>query len=234
MQRTDERDTKTRIADALSQFLTRYWKPIVFTFAAIVVVVIAVFAYVEIQQARANDSARLLEQLQDDFDAWANAEEDQKEELEQVVIDSVTEITDSYSGMYASARALMIRAEVHWEKEEWADAASYYAQVAEDFTESHLGPVALYNAAAAEEAAGNDDAALGHINTLVERYSGDEPVPELARALFTQGRLNEAQQNFDSASEAYNRLVEDHPESSWTNMARNRIISLKTRGLISE
>jgi outer membrane protein assembly factor BamD (BamD/ComL family) len=52
--------------------------------------------------------------------------------------------------------------------------------------------------------------------------------------LFTQGRLNEELENHEVAADAYNRLVDEHPQSSWTNLARNRIIALKTRGLIAE
>lgn len=235
MQRTDERDTKTRIADAVSLFLTRYWKPIVFVLAGIAVIIVAVFVYLQIQSARADDSAQALESLQEDYDAWTEAEEDaQRTELEEAVLSQVEDIADSYDGMYAAARALMLRADLRWQKEEWADAASDYMQVAADYADTHLGPVALFNAAAAEESAGNTETALGHINRLVERYAGEEPTPEIARALFTQGRLNEMENNYDIAAEAYNRLVDEHPQSSWTNLARNRIIALKTRGLIEE
>jgi tetratricopeptide (TPR) repeat protein len=234
MQRTDERDTKTRIADALSQFLTRYWKPIVFTLAAIVVVIVVVFVYLQIQSSRANDAARALEQLEEDYQGWLEAEEEGKDELEESVLSQVEDIVGRYSGMYAAGRALMLRAELHWENEAWADSASDYKRVADDYTETHLGPVALFNASAAEEAAGNAETAIEHINLLIERYSGEEPTPELARALFTRGRLNEAENNYDLAAESYNRLVDEHPQSSWTNLARNRIIALKTRGLIEE
>ncbi|MFO7782320.1 MAG: hypothetical protein R6W94_11915, partial [Spirochaetia bacterium] len=63
MQRTDERDTKTRIADAISNLLSRHWKTIVFTFAGIVVVIIGIFAYFQIQENRSNEAARMAEEL---------------------------------------------------------------------------------------------------------------------------------------------------------------------------
>jgi predicted negative regulator of RcsB-dependent stress response len=234
MLRTDERDTKTRIADAISNFLSRHWKTIVFTFAGIVVVIIGIFVYFQIQSNRANDAARMAEELQQDYQAWQEADEGERDELEEVIESSIDEIVGSYPATYAAARALMIRGDMDWEQEEWAQAAESYARVAERFQENHLAPVALFNAAAAEEAAGNTEAALGHIDTLVERYAGSEPTPEIARALFTQGRLNEQLENYEAAADSYNRLVDEHPQSSWTNLARNRIIALKTRGLIAE
>jgi len=234
MQRTDERDMKTRIADAVSQLLTRHWRTIVIGFVAIIVVILGVFAYYQIQENRANDAARLAEALQEDYESWQNAEEEEREELEEAVQSSIDGILSDYAGTYAAARATMIRAEIAWEKEEWAASAESYMQVVSEYPDSHLAPVALFNASAAEESAGNLDTALGHINTLLEDYGDAGPTPEIARALFTQGRLNEEQQNYEDAADAYNNLVDEHPDSSWTNLARNRIIALKTRGLIAE
>lgn len=234
MLRTDERDTKTRIADAVSTFLSRFWKTIVFTFAAIVVVIIGVFVYFQIQSNRANEAAQMAEELQQDYEAWQDAEEGEREELEEPLQSAIDELVGSYPRTYAAARALAIRGDIHWEQDEWAEAAEAYLRIASDFRENHLAPVALFNAAAAEESAGNTETALGHIDTLVERYAGSEPTPEIARALFTQGRLNEELENHEVAADAYNRLVDEHPQSSWTNLARNRIIALKTRGLIAE
>lgn len=234
MQRTDERDMKTRIADAVSQLLTRHWRTIVIGFAAIIVVTLGVFAYYQIQENRANDAARLAETLQEDYESWQNAEEEERAELEEAVQSSIDEIVSDYAGTYAAARAVMIRAEIAWEKEEWAASAESYLQVASEHPDSHLAPVALFNASAAEESAGNLDTALGHVNTLLEDYGDEGPTPEIARALFTRGRLNEEQQNYEDAADTYNDLVDEHPDSSWTNLARNRIIALKTRGLIAE
>ena len=234
MQRTDERDTKTRIADAISNFLSRHWKTIVFSFVAIVVAIIGIFAYFQVQENRANEAARMAEELQRDYEAWQNAEEEQRSTLEEAIQDSVDEIVDRYSRTYAASRALMIRAEIDWEQEEWAAAAETYARVADEYRDNHVASVALLNAAAAEETAGNTETALGHVDTLIDRYAEAEPTPELARAYFTRGRLNEELQNYEPASDAYNRLVDEHPESSWTNLARNRIIALKTRGLVEE
>ena len=234
MQRTDERDTKTRIADAISNLLSRHWKTIVFTFAGIVVVIIGIFAYFQIQENRANEAAQMAEELQRDYEAWQDAEGEEQSTLEEAIQDFIDELVDRYSGTYAASRALMIRAEIDWEQEEWPAAAEIYVRVAEEYRESHVAPVALFNAATAEEAAGNPETALAHVDTLIERYGDGEPTPELARALFTRGRLNEELQNYEIAEDAYDRLVDDHPESSWTNLARNRIIALKTRGLIAE
>lgn len=234
MQRTDERDTKTRIADAISNLLSRHWKTIVFTFTGVVIVIIGIFAYFQIQENRANEAARMAEELQRDYEAWQNAEGEEQSTLEEAIQDSIDELVDRYSGTYAASRALMIRAEIDWEQEEWPEAAETYARVANEYPDSHVAPVALLNAAAAEESAGSTETALGHVDTLIERYADGEPTPEIARAFLARGRLNEELQNYELASDAYNRLVEEHPESSWTNLARNRIIALKTRGLIAE
>ncbi|MFO8063565.1 MAG: tetratricopeptide repeat protein [Spirochaetota bacterium] len=234
MQRTDERDTKTRIADAVSQFLTRYWKIILGILVIVAVALIGVFTYLEIRSARENAAARAFEELQDDYESWQEAEEEERESLEDTVYSQIEEITGEYSGMYAASRARIIGAEIYWEKEEWDEAAAEYETVADEFSNSHIGPVALFNAAAAEEAGGQLESAAELLDTFVERYADGEPTPELTRALFARGRVYEQLEDFDSAADSYERLVDEHSDSSWTNLARNRIIALKTQGRISE
>ena len=55
-----------------------------------------------------------------------------------------------------------------------------------------------------------------------------------AQAMFSSGRLLETDGEFTGALAAYNQLEEEHPDSNWTKLARNRIIDLKIKGKIQE
>ena len=50
--------------------------------------------------------------------------------------------------------------------------------------------------------------------------------------MFAIGRLNEKLGLMASAAEAYRELVDAYPASSWTNLARTRIITLAVEGRI--
>jgi TolA-binding protein len=87
-------------------------------------------------------------------------------------------------------------------------------------------------ASAARENAGDSEAALVHLQAVVDDFGTQSSYTP--RALFNVGRINEVQNNIVEASEAYNRLIDDYPTSSWTNLARNRIITLTIQGRIGE
>ncbi|MFP4011021.1 MAG: tetratricopeptide repeat protein [Spirochaetaceae bacterium] len=233
MQATDERDTKARIADAVSHLLSRYWKPILIGAGVIAVVLIAVFGWMQIQANRAEAAAEMLDEVEQEIESFEEAEEEERAEAAERVLESADDLVEQYPRTYAASRALTFKAEVHWQEERWDEAEQAYLQVAEDHPDKHLAPVALLNAAAAAEAAESTEEALSHVDRLIERYGGgDEPLPEAARALFTKGRLYESLEDYEEAGASYEQLVDRHPESNWTNLARNRIIALTTNGLI--
>jgi TolA-binding protein len=93
-----------------------------------------------------------------------------------------------------------------------------------------LAPIALANGAAAWEEATDGENATRLWSRIVEEYGAE--AAESARALFALGRIAEGEGAFEDAAVRYNTLLDDYPASSWTNLARNRIIYLTTEGLI--
>ncbi|MFW6251199.1 MAG: tetratricopeptide repeat protein, partial [Alkalispirochaetaceae bacterium] len=67
---------------------------------------------------------------------------------------------------------------------------------------------------------------------LVEEYADSSA--QVPRALFALGRLSESADAYEEAASYYNRILDEYGESSWTTLARNRIIFLQTEELISE
>jgi TolA-binding protein len=91
--------------------------------------------------------------------------------------------------------------------------------------------LSLFNAAVAYEQAGDLEQGITTYRELSEKYPKNFLVPH---ALFAMGRLYEADEDFQSAFEVYDRLEDEFPQSNWTKMGRNRIIDLKVKGLIAE
>jgi TolA-binding protein len=119
-----------------------------------------------------------------------------------------------------------------FELERWSDAAEQYLRTVTMSEGTYLGATATVGAAVSHENAGNSDRALELYRDLVDSYEEDSSYTP--RALFNIGRIQEQQDSIAEAAEYYNRLVDDYPTSSWTNLARNRIITLTVEGRIGE
>jgi TolA-binding protein len=74
------------------------------------------------------------------------------------------------------------------------------------------------------------DSAKQVLGAIVSDYADSSA--EVPRALFSLGRISEVEDAIADASDYYNRLVDDYPTSSWTNLARDRIITLTVQGRI--
>ena len=68
-------------------------------------------------------------------------------------------------------------------------------------------------------------------DTVLNVWSDDVIIP---RALFSLGRLEEQKKNMTEAELIYDRLIEEYGSSSWSLIARNRIIALEVDKLLSE
>jgi tetratricopeptide (TPR) repeat protein len=228
---TTTRDRKAAISEAVSNFLTRFRVPILIVLGALVVLVVALFVYFEIRDNRAAAAAEALASLEEVYGSWEEAEDSARVEIEEELIADAEALISSYAGTYAAARARFLRAELHWQKEEWTAASNWYTQVADEHPTSHLAPIALFNAASSHEEAGGVPAAVEVLNRVVEEYPEAAEVP---RALFSLGRLHEQDEAYEEAADRYRQLVDEHGASNWTNLARNRIIFLTSAGLIAD
>ena len=233
MSNAPQRDTKAAISEAVQNFITRYRIPLLIVLGTVVVVVVALFVYFEVRDNRASAAAKQLADLEETYTAWQEADDDAREQIEEEFISAFDNLTSRYSGFYAAARARFLRGNLHWQQEEWTEAATWYTAVADENEESHLASVALYNAAAAHEEAGGRPAAIEALTRLVESYSEDNAA-EVPRALFSLGRLYESQESWSEAADYYRQLTEGYASSNWTNFARDRIIWLTSEGLIEE
>jgi len=195
----------------------------------IIVVFIITFAiFSEVSKSTTEKSTKIVEQVQLSFDQWGvEEEEDVKKAIEEDILSETGLILEKYPRKYAGQRALFILGNLYFEKEEWDKAAENYKLLADRFPDSYLAPVALVNAAVSLEESGNVEEALSVYESAVTMYR--DTSPHTPFILFSLGRLYESMGETETARDRYNEIIDDFSTSSWTNLARNRIISLNVK-----
>ena len=221
-------DTGESLLDRFSEFLHRYRVLIWGVLGAAAVFLIVYFAVDEIRETRTERATSLVEEAATHLSAWASSEDEESAAAAlSLFAEKIDLILAKYPRLYASQRALYLRAQYHVRAEEWALAAGPFLDLASRFPKSYLAPLSLFNAAVCQEEAGNGEAALQSYTSLVADY----PESHLAaHALFAAGRLHEGMGAPEEALAAYTRLEDEFPASTWTQMAKNRIIALELRG----
>ena len=84
--------------------------------------------------------------------------------------------------------------------------------------------MALFNAASIADQSGDTEKALALYESIMDKF--DEVSTDIPETLFNIGRLNEELGNADNAVVSYQKILDDYNSSSWTNIAKSRIISI--------
>lgn len=221
---------KKTFSQHLTDFLRKYRFFLLGFLGLIVVGVAAVAITSAVHSSRTQASMGRLEKLSDDMDAWSSEQDaTKKAELEKTLTGGLDELVATYPRYYAAERALTMRARIAEEKKDWNSALKDWAAVAEKFPKTYLAPIALHNGAVAAEEAGNPERAAELYKALVDDYSGS--VLGISHAYFALGRLTEESKDYSGALVYYEKLVASFPDDDWTKLAKDRIITIKSRGL---
>ncbi len=234
MSDTRKQDTPTT-AERLSSFLGNHRKFLLILGTVLVVGIFAAVVIFQVVDNRIEQAAREAELLVQDWERWtATAKEGEDstsdlQDLESSIRTRAEGILADYSRSYGALRALQVLTQLEWKLDNYAAARDRSLEITERFPRSHLVGTALANAAAASEELGDVDEARSFLDRIVAGEGA--PTAEKARALFNLGRLSELEEQPSRALQYYNRLVDDHPDSNWTNLGRNRIIWLTSQGV---
>ena len=227
-----KQNEKVRFKDKVANFLQRHRRKMIIIMATLLGVLIVLITYFEIKKSNMEKSAILIEKAEKDFyDFRSEKDTEIKNKKLTSLSKSLDEIIGLYKGHYAAQRALYLKAELAFEKKDWELAAKTWIEMATQNPTNYLSSIARMNAAISFEEQGNIDKAIEILNAL---STSDTDFPEMPRVLFSQGRLNETKQNYQKAVEYYNRLIEEYAASSWTKIARDRILFLKITNKIGK
>ena len=216
---------KDKFLAGLSNFLEKHRFFLWGILIAAAVIIAAVAVIDSVTESKANEAAVQLEDVQKQYDSWLEAEEADKDALEAEIITETERIAAEYESTYAAQRALYMRGNLSFQKEEWADAASFFSSSAAENSESYLAPIALSLAASSYENDGKYSEALDVYRSVYESY--DKIFPDIPRVMLSIGRLLEQTGDSEAAADAYNDLLDNYPGSGWASFARTRLIYLE-------
>jgi len=122
---------------------------------------------------------------------------------------------------YPALKAEYLLGMVAFEKKEYQKALDSFFSVYGKSKETYLGSLSLSNAAAAAEELKNPTLALEYYTKLIDEFGFS--AAEAPKALFAQGRLQEADGNVDLAKATFQQLADQFPTSEFGKLAQNRL-----------
>ncbi|HRY56210.1 MAG TPA: tetratricopeptide repeat protein [Spirochaetia bacterium] len=217
------------LAQKIADFLRRNRKAFIAAAAAVLLAVAAVAIWSAIHSSAVKNSSSRLEKLEADIAALSSEQDAAKKaELEKAVAAGLDEVAATWPSYFAAQRAHAIKARLAADKEDWAAAEKEWLAAADARKATYLSPVALLGAAVAAEERGAPDKAAEHYQRLVDKHPASAGA---AHAYFSLGRLAEEAKDYAAALGHYEKVVASFPDDDWTKLAKDRILSLKSRGL---
>ena len=191
-------------------------KKILISLIIIPPLIIGFIIFDSVRSKNKEEALRQLESISEDISTDTPADE---------ITAAIEEIQNTSSDKYILDKSKFILALWHAENQRWAEAQEIYTEIAND-SRSYLGEISLYNGAIAAEEASDLEQASDLLGEFINRY-GDGSSPLLGRALFTIARISEKQGDTDTALDYYMRVVVEHADSEWVNLANSQIARLQ-------
>lgn len=225
-QEQEQEKEKVKLIDRIAHFIHTYRKFLWGSVIVVGIILVGVLVSQEFHKKVREESTVRIEEVLKQIEKFRNAEGEEKAKLENTILTELDAIIDAYPRYYAAVRAYDVKAEIAFEKKEYGTAAELWNTLAIKYPKSHLAPIALMSAAVCKEEAGDLEGALKDLKEVDSIYA--KSFPEIPHVLFSMGRILETKGSSSEASVYYNRLIDEYPSSSWTKLARNRLIYFKT------
>lgn len=138
--------------------------------------------------------------------------------------DEVLKSLEAYTGKsgVVGTRANMLSAEIAFASETYDSAVKFY-EAATKQKKVYTAPVVYYNAGVCYEKLGMNDKAEEAYKTA----SSFEDFVLYAHAMFSYGRILEAEGKVEDAVKVYTELNDKQPNDEWAKIAKTRIIALQ-------
>lgn len=156
--------------------------------------------------------------------------EDEKLAESEVIAEEMIALAEANKKNGVALRAYMNAAEIYYDNGDFALAAECWENAAKVNEKAYTAGISLYNASVCYEELGNIDAAIA----ALEKAAANENFPLATKAMFNQGRLEEAKSNYDAAYDIYNALVAKNASDEWAKLAKTRAIYLEEENLINQ
>lgn len=220
-----EKEREMTAAEKAALMLKDNKKYFVMAGIALILILVAIGTVEFFSSQKEEKSILMAEDIDSAYQEYRIAAEDDKAGLKDNLVALIEEAKNDYPGLYAELRALSTESLLLADEEKWSDAAQGFIAIADNFSDSYIAPVALINASAMREEEGNTEAAAQLLERVLADYKDvSADIPEV---LFNLGRLSEMMSDTQKAVDYYDQINNDYSSSSWTNIAKSRIIALK-------
>jgi tetratricopeptide (TPR) repeat protein len=218
---------KENITDKINDFVKKNRKTIFTVIGILLVLFAGLVAYLAISDLLNKKASALVDELIGRYDelSFENDEDYYTENAETLLADLKT-FAQKYNG-FAGSKASALAGQIYSGRKDWAAAQEAWLLAAKKGDKTYLGPVALFNAAAAAEEQGNLEQAI----ELLEKCLAHKfEFPAAPRAQFSIGRLYEMLGDFTAASESYRTVIFNWSDMPvWQNLAHSRIAVIEAK-----
>ena len=222
---------KQRFMNSLNSFLAQYSKILIIISVLLVIAIISIAVSGTFKSEKNEESALAIEKIQTEYTELLTEKgaEAADEDFDKIIA-SLDSVIAEYPSYYAEQRAVFMKGDIYFSRDNFEKAAASFKEFAEKFPKTYLAPIALYNSAVCSEELGKSADAVKIYESVKDKYS--DSYPDIAGILFSIGRLSESANDYDKALASYNDIVDNYTNSGWTNFARDRIIYLKASDLV--
>ena len=218
---------KLNIADKISDFVQRNRKGIFITAGIIIVLFTGFVVYLSVSDYLNKKAIAEVEELNRRYEEvrFFLGDDTFSSNIE-VLISDLIDFAGSKKG-FAAGRAWSIIAKIHSAREEWPQCEEAWQKTSVAGNNTYLGPIALFNAAAAAQEQGKFEQAIEYLKECVEHKF---EFPSVPRAQFSIGSLYERLDNYPAALDAYRVVLINWPDMPvWQQLARSRITAIEIR-----
>jgi len=216
-----------KLADKITDFIQRNRKGIFIVTGTIVFLFIGFVVYLSVSDYLNKKYIAAVEELSRRYEEITVKIDDEPfaSDIEELISDS-KDFAANKKGLPAG-KAWSIAANIYSERKEWPQCEEAWQKAAAAANKSYLGPIALFNAAAAAQEQGKYEQAIEYLEECVGHKF---EFPSAPRAQFSIGSLYERLDNYPAALEAYREVLIKWPDLPvWQELARSRIAALEIR-----
>ena len=219
-------NVKYDIGDKINDFVQKNRKAIVISISVIFILLAGFIVFLSLNNVYQKKAIAEMEELNLRFEELRPSISAKYNADVEALLGELKVFAEKNGGI-AGSKAWSMVAQIHCERKEWQQAEETWLKAARAGAKTYLGPISLFNAAAAAEEQGK----LGRaIELLQECVDHKFEFPAAARAQFSIGRLYEELNNYPAAIEAYRAVITNWQSvSTWHQLARSRIIAIETR-----
>jgi tetratricopeptide (TPR) repeat protein len=213
--------------DKINDFVRNNRKTIFIIIGIILVLFAGLIVYLSINDSLNKKAIALLDELSDRYDdlELMNYEDYYTADAEKL-LDDLKIFAEKHNG-FAGSKAWAIIGQIYSNRKDWVAAQNAWLSSAKIGDKTYLGPVGLFNAAAAAEEQGYLEQSI----ELLEKCLAHKfEFPAAPRAQFSIGRLYETLGNLSAASEAYRTVINEWSDMPvWQNLAHSRLAVIEVR-----